>query len=310
MATLSAVHALPQFDLPPAHEPDQDAPAARRCLAAPVSICIPAHNEEATIGRLVSDIQRTLVRSGVVGEVVVIDDRSHDATARVARAAGARVVTGCDILPSFGPGLGKGDAMWRSLAVSTGDIVVWCDADLHQFDAARLGQLVQPLLDDPRIKMSKGWFRRVHPEGGPTQGGRVTELVARPLLGMLFPDTRHIREPLGGIVAMRRDAAERLSFEPDYGVDVGLLIDTVQRWGRAAVTQVDLGDLEHRHQPLECLAVQAAAVQRTILARAGVQLARIGTRPRQYGTPMPARPAMRSIPARQMGPRLQVVSLG
>lgn len=280
--------------------------AADRSVAT-VSICIPARNEASSIGPLVRDMQRLLVDRDMVSEIVVVDDRSEDITSLLARAAGARVVAGHDVLPSFGPGLGKGDAMWRSLVASSGDIIVWCDADLRHFDVTGLTRLVQPLIDDQRIRLAKGYFTRLAADGTVGEGGRVTELVVRPLLSLLFPDATHIREPLGGIYAMRRDAAEQLPFEPDYGVDIGLLLDTLHRWGRSSITQVDLGNLAHRNQSIDGLAVQAAAVQRAILSRAQAQLARIGSRPRLAGPAVPVRPPISELSLRELG-LLELVS--
>lgn len=269
--------------------------ALRRLVtaSASVSLCIAARNEEATIGTLVRDINRTLVRRKVVMEVVVIDDRSEDLTSLAAQSAGARVVSSDDLLQGFGPSQGRGDAMWRSLAASTGQIVVWCDADLSSFDTSRLEALVEPLREDRRIRMSKGYFRRVGPSGDAALGGRVTELVARPLLGLLFPQV-NVCEPLSGMVAMRREAAEQLAFETDEGVDVGLLIDTVTRWGADAVIDVDLGEMAYRNQPVEALNRQAEAVQRSILARS-TQLSAMGTRPRTVAPSNPQRPPLASV---------------
>jgi glucosyl-3-phosphoglycerate synthase len=234
-----------------------------------VSLCIPAHNEAATIGPLVAEIRHVLVRRGLLDELVVIDDRSTDDTASLARDAGATVYGSGTILRSVGESQGKGDAMWRGLAATTGDVIVWCDADLDRFDVARLRDLVDPLLEDSRLAMTKGFFRRVDDDGVATGGGRTTELVVRPMLSLLFPSAAHVREPLSGMFALRRAVAESLPFEADYGVDVGLLLDTLARCGARAVADVDLGVLSHRSQPLTSLAVQSAAVQRTILRRAG-----------------------------------------
>ena len=240
------------------------------------SICIPARNEEKTISRLVTDLDHTLKSTGIVSEIVVLDDRSTDLTRLEAELAGATVYSTADVLRHFGPSHGKGDAMWRSLAVSTGDIVLWCDGDLQDLDVSLMGSLVQRLRYDRACMLAKGYFRRIDADGVASHGGRVTELAARPLLSLLFPDAAHIHEPLGGIYAMRRSAAESVSFESDYGVDVGLLIDTIRTYGVGAVAQIDLGDLRHRNQSLEALAVQAACVERAILTRSGFDPRRLG----------------------------------
>ncbi len=267
---------------------------------ASVSMCIPARNEADTLGALIAQVQSRLVRRGVVDEIVVMDDRSDDATASVAAAAGARVVSTNEVMQSFGPSLGKGDAMWRSLAVTTGDIVLFCDGDLESFDVTRLEDLLHPLLDDRWTMMSKGFFGRLDADGEPGPGGRVTELVARPLLSLLFPQVSDIHEPLSGMYAIRRHLAEGFTFEADYGVDVGLLLDTVRKCGRGSVAQVDLGTLRHANQSLDCLASQAAAVERSILTRAGLQRNTLGTRMGRPGGPFTnisssVRPAFRTV---------------
>ena len=267
---------------------------------ASVSMCIPARNEASTIGALIAHAQSRLVLRGIVDEIVVMDDRSDDNTARVAAAAGARVVSTNSVMQSFGPSLGKGDAMWRSLAVTTGDIVLFCDGDLQSFDVTRLEDLVYPLLNDRWTMMSKGFFRRLDADGEPGPGGRVTELVARPLLSLLFPQASDIHEPLSGMYAVRRHLAEGFTFEADYGVDVGLLLDTVRKCGRGSVTQVDLGTLRHTNQSLHSLAGQAAAVERTILTRAGLQRNKLGTRMGRPGGPFTnisssVRPPLRTV---------------
>lgn len=267
---------------------------------ASVSMCIPARNEATTIAALVAQAHSRLVRRGIVDEIVVMDDRSDDATASVASAAGARVVSTNSVMKSFGPSLGKGDAMWRSLAVTTGDIVLFCDGDLQAFDVTRLEDLVCPLLNDRWTMMSKGFFRRLDADGEPGPGGRVTGLVARPLLSLLFPQVSDIYEPLSGMYAIRRHVAEGFTFEADYGVDVGLLLDTVRKCGRGSVAQVDLGTLRHTNQSLDSLAGQAAAVERSILTRAGLQRNKLGTRMGRPGGPFTnisssVRPAFRTV---------------
>lgn len=240
------------------------------------SLCIPARNEAASIGDLIDAARRELWELGTVDEIVVIDDGSDDLTAFEAALAGATVVSSAALMIEVGPSCGKGDAMWRSLATSTGELIVWCDGDIRDFDVRRLGLLLQPLRSDPDIEMVKGYFRRVNADGLPTDGGRVSELVARPLLSLLMPIAADIREPLSGMFAMRRTAAESLSFESDYGVDIGLLLDTIAKWGRSSVVEVDLGVLAHRNQPLDRLALQAAAVERSILTRCGLDHAQLG----------------------------------
>jgi glucosyl-3-phosphoglycerate synthase len=232
---------------------------------ARVSVCLPARDEEATVGPIVAAVVAELVeRRGVVDEVVVVDDGSTDKTAAVAAAAGAVVVAADDVLPSVGPGTGKGEALWKSLHVATGDILVFLDADLVHFDPAFVTGLLAPLVDDPTVGFVKGFYER------PGGGGRVTELVARPMLGLFFPELAFLRQPLGGEFAARREVLEQVPFVQGYGVDLALVVDVAARFGPASIAQVDLGVRTHRNRPLDQLAGQATAVLRVALQRAGV----------------------------------------
>ena len=232
-------------------------------MSPSTSVIIPARNEEQTVGAIVHAITRDL--ADAVDEIVVVDDGSIDETARVAADAGARVVPA-----SSGPG--KGQAMRDGLDATTGELVVFCDADLYEFDSSFVPNLVAPLLDDPGIAFVKAVYRR--PLGDrPDEGGRVTELVARPLLSLLFPQLAGIVQPLGGEYAGRRAVFDAVRFDEGYAVDVGILIDVAGRFGVESIAQVDLGVRLHRNRPLAQLAPQARAVMATVLARAGVQTA-------------------------------------
>jgi glucosyl-3-phosphoglycerate synthase len=228
-----------------------------------ISVCLPARNEAPTIGAIVAET----VRLDRVTEVVVLDDGSTDDTAAVATAAGARVVAEASVLPEAGQGSGKGNAMWKSLYVCRGDIICWVDADLRNFHGEYVERLCAPLLDQPDTMFVKAFFTRSF-EGAPTGGGRVTELVARPLLSLLFPKLADIVQPLGGEYAARRTALEVLPFVEGWGVELGLLVDVVERFGRPAVAQVDLDVREHRNRSLEDLGPQALAVMTIALRRA------------------------------------------
>lgn len=241
-----------------------------------ISVCIPARNEEATVATIVAAIHEHLSSNGaaddddsVVDEILVIDDRSDDGTAEAARAAGATVVPVDDILPSAGPGRGKGNVLWKSVAACTGDLIVWIDADLTSFTPACVTGLVGPLLTDPTIAMVKGYYER--PEIGGTGGGRTTELMARPLLATLFPHLTSVRQPLGGEYAARRDVLEQVPFSMGYGVETGLLIDIAALVGLDRLAQVDLGVRVHRNRPLDELSVQAMEILHVALRRAGVE---------------------------------------
>jgi glucosyl-3-phosphoglycerate synthase len=247
-----------------------DLVTAKRALDLRISVCLPARDEEATVGHIVATIRRTLMEAvPLVDEVVVIDDRSTDATAEVAAWEGARVLGVDDVLPQTPRGAGKGNAMWKSLFASDGDLVCWLDADVRNFGPHFVTGLLGPLLTDPRLAFVKGFYRRpLH--GEPTGGGRVTELVARPLLSLLFPHLAGFVQPLGGEYAGRRRVLESVPFVEGWGVEIGLLVDVVARVGLDATAQVDLGVREHRNRPLDELGPQATSILVTALRRAGL----------------------------------------
>ncbi|MCU1453486.1 MAG: glucosyl-3-phosphoglycerate synthase [Acidimicrobiales bacterium] len=235
-----------------------------------VSVCIPARNEGATVGAVVSAVRRALVeRVALVDEILVVDDHSTDDTAAVAAAAGARVVDARHVLTDHGSGHGKGEALWKSLHEASGDIIAWVDADIVGFDASFVVGLIGPLVTDPDTSFVKGFYER--PELGAVGGGRVTELAARPLLSMYFPELTGIVQPLAGEYAGRRAVLEQLPFVVGYGVDVALLIDAARTVGVSRLAQVDLGVRHHRNRSLAELGPQALAVIQVILDRAGVK---------------------------------------
>jgi glucosyl-3-phosphoglycerate synthase len=221
-----------------------------------LSVCIPARDEELTVGGVVGAIVRDLVeRHALVDEVLVVDDWSQDATAEMAQAAGASVA-------ETDEPLGKGNALWTSLRESEGDIVVWVDGDVRGFDPRFVVGLVGPMLLHDDIDFVKGWYER--------NSGRVTELVARPVISLLHPELAGFAQPLSGEYGGRRSLLERLPFTTDYGVDLGLLIDVAATIGLDRVAQVDLGVRVHRNRPLEELTPQAEQVLRAALERADV----------------------------------------
>ncbi|MDQ6927655.1 MAG: glucosyl-3-phosphoglycerate synthase [Actinomycetota bacterium] len=237
-----------------------------------VSVCLPARDEAETIGAIVTSIREGLVdRWQLVDEVLVVDDGSSDRTAVVAADAGARVVVAADVLPHFGSAHGKGEALWKSLHAAKGDLLVFCDADVRGFSDRFVVGLLGPLLLDPAVGFVKGYYRRPV-DGADGGGGRVTELVARPLISLLFPHLRSIVQPLAGEFAARRSVLEQVPFVGGYGVDLGLLIDVASKFGLDSLAQADLGSRVHRNRPLDQLAPQALAVLHGALRRAGVDL--------------------------------------
>ncbi|MGI8663155.1 MAG: glucosyl-3-phosphoglycerate synthase [Acidimicrobiales bacterium] len=232
-----------------------------------VSVCLPARDEQGTVGAIVERVAE-LVDAGLVDEILVVDDHSRDATAAVAAAAGARVVAAADVLADFGEGHGKGEALWKSLYAASGELIVWCDSDLIDFERSFIIGLLGPLLTRPDVGFVKGYYDR--PATDPAdRGGRVTELVARPLLALLFPHLTAIVQPLAGEYAGRRSILEQLPFVEGYGVDLALLVDVAARFGTEVIAQVDLGVRHHRNRPLDELSPQAAAVLQTALRKAG-----------------------------------------
>jgi glucosyl-3-phosphoglycerate synthase len=238
--------------------------------AVTISVCVPAKNEAATIGGIVEAIRTPLVlEHPLVDEIVVVDDRSTDGTGALAAAAGATVVSTCAPLADVVPGTGKGEALWRGLAASTGDLVVFCDADITDFDTRFVLGLVGPLLVDPTVQFVKGFYERPDTHA-PGTGGRTTELVARPLVSLLFPSLTGVVQPLSGEYAARRRVLEQVPFVQGYGVDLGLLIDVQARWGAGAIAQVDLVSRHHRNRSLDELSPQALSIMQTAFARAGL----------------------------------------
>ncbi|EEP75106.1 glycosyl transferase family 2 [Micromonospora sp. ATCC 39149] len=236
-----------------------------------VSVVLPARNEEATVGAIVSTIREHLMdRIALVDELIVVDSRSTDRTAQVARAAGAEVV-GQDEMTRGLPRLaGKGDALWAGLAAAEGDVVAFVDADLSEFRPHFVTGLIGPLLIDPSIDFVKGFYHRplvgaasVEPDGG----GRVTELMARPLLNLFWPELAGFVQPLAGEYAGRRDVLERVPFVSGYGVETAMLIDLLDLVGLDALAQVDLGERRHRHQDTAALGRMSAQIMLTAWSR-------------------------------------------
>lgn len=235
-----------------------------------ISVCVPAREEAATIAGVVAPLM-ALLRGGVVDQVIVLDDDSRDGTGAIAARMGAEVVRPAELLPEFGPVLGKGDAMWRALSVLRGDLVCFVDADSEDFGAHFALGLLGPLVCAPGVRFVKGFYRRPFKNGGadvsPTGGGRVTELTARPLLDAFHPQLASIRQPLAGEFAARRDLLEAMAFCTGYAVEMGLLLDVHAGAGIDAIAQVDLDSRQNRHQRLEDLTPMAAAVLGAVTSR-------------------------------------------
>jgi glucosyl-3-phosphoglycerate synthase len=233
-----------------------------------VSVCLPARECAATVGEIVGALG-ALREAGVVEEIVVVDAASGDGTAAVAAHAGATVWQEDELMRCWGPVLGKGDAMWRALSVLEGDLVCFLDADTEQFPPHFLTGLLGPLLCEPGVSFVKAFYRRPPGADGVLEadgGGRVNHLTARPALAVFYPQLAHVRQPLAGEVAARRELLERLPFATGYGVEIAMLIDAWREVGLQGIAQVDLGEHRHRHQPLPALTPMAVTVLATVAA--------------------------------------------
>lgn len=246
--------------------------AAKTSSGLSVSVVLPARNEAETIGAILEAINT--VSGSLVDEIVVMDAGSDDGTADIAARAGARVHMDHRVMPEFGPALGKGDALWRSLAVTSGDLVAFVDADIRNPDPRFVSGLLAPLLARPEIQFVKAFYERplevgavLHPSGG----GRVTELLARPLLNLLWPDLSGLIQPLSGEYAGRRTLLEAVPFFTGYGVELGLLVDTLATVGLSGLAQVDLTERIHRNQNIDALSRMAFGILEVGLARLNQQ---------------------------------------
>jgi glucosyl-3-phosphoglycerate synthase len=244
-----------------------------------ISVVLPALNEEQTIASVVGSISPLI--DGLVDELIVLDSGSTDDTEIRAIAAGARVVSREQALPDVPPRPGKGEALWRSLAATSGDIVVFVDSDLINPHPMFVPWLLGPLLIGDGIHLVKSFYRRplkVGDTGGDSAsgGGRVTELVARPLLAALRPELGCVLQPLGGEYAASRELLTSLPFAPGYGVEIGLLVDTFDRLGLDAIAQVNLGVRAHRNRPLAELGAMSRQVIATLLSRCGIPDSGVG----------------------------------
>jgi glucosyl-3-phosphoglycerate synthase len=242
----------------------EDFPLERLCACkrASVSVVLPAREVADTIGPILERLV-PLREAGAIDELLVIDAASRDGTGALAERLGATVVQRAEILPEYGPSRGKGDALWRALAVTTGDVVAFLDADTENFDQRFARGLLGPLLADDGVAFVKGAYRRPFRLGEhtvPDGGGRVTELLARPLLNRHVPELAGFVQPLAGEFAGRRTLLEALPFPVGYGVEIATLIDALRHAGLDALAQVDLGTRQNRHQPLRALSAMAYAV--------------------------------------------------
>jgi glucosyl-3-phosphoglycerate synthase len=229
---------------------------------ASVALVLPAREVATTIGPIAERAVR-LREAGLLDEAIVVDAGSRDGSARIAAEGGLRVLQESELSPELGPALGKGDAMWRALRTLDTDIVAFADTDTEEFGDHFLTGLLGPLICDPEVQFVKGFFKRPFRAGetlAPSGGGRVTELMARPLLNLHAPELAVFDQPLAGEVAARRELLERIPFSAGYGVEIAMLIDAWRLTGLDGLAQVDLGVRRHPHQSLRELSAMAYAV--------------------------------------------------
>jgi glucosyl-3-phosphoglycerate synthase len=236
-----------------------------------ISLGLPTLNEELTIGNIIKVLKRDLMeRHPLLDEIIVIDSRSSDHTVEIARSLDVPVYIHQDVLPGQGANTGKGEALWKSLHVLNGDIIAWIDTDIANIHPKFVYGLVGPLLKQPRLQYVKGFYRRPLRSAGEIQshgGGRVTELTARPLINLFFPQLSGIIQPLSGEYAGRRTLLERIPFFTGYGVETGLLVDIAERCGLSALAQVDLQERIHRNQSLTALSRMAFVIIQVFMRR-------------------------------------------
>ena len=246
---------------------------AKRRQGLTISACVPALNEESTIGAIVRTIRTELMeRVPLVDELAVMDSSSSDRTAAEAEGAGATVFQDRDVLPDLEPLAGKGEALWKSLFVLRGDVILWLDADIRNFDPRFVCGPLGPILTDLGIGYVKSFYRRPLEEGAGSSsldGGRVTELVARPLINMFWPHLAGLVQPLAGEYAGRRSVLERVPFFTGYAVEMGLIIDVAELFGTEVMAQVDLEERVHRNRTIGELSRMAFAVLQAALRRLG-----------------------------------------
>lgn len=245
--------------------------ASKREQNLTISLALPALNEEETVGNVIRSVKAALMDEiPLLDEIILVDSNSTDRTREIACQAGIPVYIHQEVLPQYGPRAGKGEALWKSLYLTRGDLIIWIDTDIVNIHPRFVYGLLGPLLTRPDIQFVKGFYRRPLKVGETIQaagGGRVTELTARPLLNLFYPELSGVVQPLSGEYGGRRSALEQLPFSSGYGVEIGLLIDIFEKFGLSAVAQVDLQERIHHNQPLESLSKMSFAIIQTVVRR-------------------------------------------
>jgi nucleotide-binding universal stress UspA family protein len=236
-----------------------------------ISLAFPALNEEDTIGNVLNIARRELLEKvPLIDEMILMDSDSTDSTRAIAEDLGVPVYIHQEVLPEYGARHGKGEALWKSLYVTSGDIVIWVDTDISNFHPRFIYGLIGPLLQRPNLMFVKGFYRRPLKAGKelqPGRGGRVTELTARPLLNLFYPELSGIIQPLAGEYGGRRSALEQVTFTSGYGVETSILIDIFEKFKLTSIAQVDLIERIHRNQPLARLSQMSFAIIQTLFSK-------------------------------------------
>ncbi|MDE3088519.1 MAG: glucosyl-3-phosphoglycerate synthase [Chloroflexota bacterium] len=240
-----------------------------------ISLGLPTLNEEKTIGKIIKTMQRRFIeRYRLLDEIVVIDSNSTDRTVEIAENLGVRVVKHPEALTQYKVWTGKGEALWNSLYVLRGDLIAWIDTDIVNIHPRFVYGILGPLICEPHLMYVKGFYQRPLRVGRKLEargGGRVTELVARPLLNLFYPELSGLIQPLAGEYAGRREALESVPFFAGYGVEIGLLIDMLSKYGLSAIGQVDLEERVHRNRSLLALSKMAFEIIQVVMLRVGSQ---------------------------------------
>ncbi|MBK8422060.1 MAG: glucosyl-3-phosphoglycerate synthase [Anaerolineales bacterium] len=236
-----------------------------------ISLALPALNEEQTVGKVIRTIKNVLMkRIPLLDEIVLIDSNSTDRTRQIAKKIDVPVYIHQEVLSQYGARKGKGEALWKSLYCTRGDIIIWIDTDIVNIHPRFIYGLIGPLLLRPEIDFVKGFYRRPLKVGNKMQagsGGRVTELTARPLLNLFYPELSGMIQPLSGEYGGRRKVLEQMPFFSGYGVEIGLLIDMLEKFGLRSIAQVDLQERIHHNQPLEALGKMSFAIIQAVIRK-------------------------------------------